>query len=55
VQDGPIIGVIFKCSQCDNYDLCEPCEKKDIHKEHTFLKINEAIKREKKEMTPLFK
>ena len=36
----PIKGPRFKCTQCDDYDLCYECEKKGIHKSHVFLKIN---------------
>ena len=36
----PILGCRYKCSVCDDYDLCEECEKK-LSKEHghPFLKI----------------
>lgn len=33
----PIVGIRYKCTQRDDYDLCEKCEAKDT--EHTFLKI----------------
>ncbi len=35
----PIVGVRYKCSACPNYDLCEACEAKGVHSEHTFVKI----------------
>jgi len=38
----PIRGIRFKCSVCANYDLCQKCEAKNIHPEHSFLKIREA-------------
>jgi Ig-like domain from next to BRCA1 gene/Zinc finger, ZZ type/PB1 domain len=37
-QDLPIIGVRFKCTVCDNYDLCEFCEMTAQHP-HPFLKL----------------
>lgn len=41
----PIVGVRYKCSVCPNYDLCEACEAKGVHKEHTFVKINSRAQR----------
>ena len=36
---GPIVGVRFHCTQCFNYDLCEECEKKDLHpQDHPLIK-----------------
>jgi hypothetical protein len=32
--DGSIIGNRYKCTTCPNYDLCEECKTKDVHKEH---------------------
>ena len=30
----PIFGIRFKCKSCPDYDLCENCLAKNIHKEH---------------------
>jgi hypothetical protein len=27
----PIVGARFECAVCDNYDLCEQCEKDGVH------------------------
>jgi hypothetical protein len=44
----PIVGVRFKCSICPDYDLCESCESKGIHKEtqHSFNRIEKRERRE---------
>jgi hypothetical protein len=41
-QQYPLIGIRYKCSDCPDYDLCEPCFNKDVHTEnsHAFLKIS---------------
>jgi len=36
----PICGMRYKCSVCEDYDLCSKCEEKDIHPaEHPLIKI----------------
>lgn len=37
--DGNVVGTRFKCLTCFDYDLCQTCEKKGIHKEHSFKRI----------------
>jgi hypothetical protein len=42
------IGNRYVCSECNNYNLCQKCEKslfeKEIHdREHTFIQIKEPI------------
>lgn len=42
----PIIGVRYKCANCNDYDLCEQCEKKasSIHNpSHVFIKLNTPL------------
>ena len=34
----PVMGVRYKCSVCNDFDLCEKCEAKSDHP-HPFLKI----------------
>lgn len=34
----PILGARFKCTICNNYNLCEACEEKEAHS-HLLLKI----------------
>ncbi len=33
---GPIFGNRYKCSDCEDYDLCWLCRKEGYHKEHKF-------------------
>ncbi|OMJ24477.1 EF-hand calcium-binding domain-containing protein 1 [Smittium culicis] len=35
----PVTGVRYKCTQCFDFDICEACEAKNVHKGHLFLKI----------------
>ena len=44
-----IIGVRYKCTQCENYNLCENCESKDCHDmNHILIKIKTPINDENK-------
>ena len=47
--ENPIIGFRYKCSVCDNYNLCEKCEEQnEISQTHThdFIKIRNEEKEE---------
>ena len=37
----PIVGIRYKCTVRDNYDLCEQCEKKLQENPHPMLKIRQ--------------
>lgn len=39
---GPIIGKRYKCLECQNYDLCENCESKNIHMHPMMRLISQA-------------
>lgn len=39
----PIVGVRYKCQQCEDFDLCEKCEGEGKHpSDHTLLKMKAA-------------
>jgi hypothetical protein len=39
-QQSPITGIRFKCRTCDDFDLCETCEAKNIHPaDHPLVKF----------------
>jgi hypothetical protein len=39
-HQNPLLGTRFKCSLCDNYDLCSECEDKRVHPaDHPLIKI----------------
>jgi len=38
-KTGPIHGPRYKCETCDDYDLCEDCNLKQIHKEHEMFQV----------------
>ncbi|XP_061173662.1 uncharacterized protein LOC133182833 [Saccostrea echinata] len=45
-SDCPIKGIRWKCSDCDDFDLCDPCYTIYKHaKSHSFLRIDAAISR----------
>ncbi|PVU88967.1 hypothetical protein BB561_005629 [Smittium simulii] len=49
----PVTGARYKCAQCSNYDLCEFCEAKNVHKHHVFIKIKIPAPSTLKDHTPV--
>lgn len=37
----PIKGLRFKCLDCPDFDLCEECYNKEIHKHHKMKRITQ--------------
>jgi len=39
VCDRDVVGTRYKCTVCDDYDLCENCKGSGIHPEHSMISI----------------
>ena len=47
-QEENIKGIRYKCSQCEDFNICNNCEKKNSHKpSHILIKIRKPLKEEK--------
>ncbi|VDK27928.1 unnamed protein product [Anisakis simplex] len=36
--DKEVVGIRYKCAVCDDYDLCEECERKGKHSQHSMIR-----------------
>lgn len=48
-ESDPIIGTRIHCEECEDYDLCERCYMKGLHKQHRMVKV---VNTNKKSITP---
>lgn len=40
----PVVGTRYKCTVCDNFDLCETCEQTDVHPvDHPLIKMRTSV------------
>jgi len=51
----PLVGIRYKCINCQNFNLCESCEESRAHlPQHLFVKIREPLPRENSWTLPNF-
>jgi len=42
----PIVGIRYKCANCDDFDVCSACEAKNVHNnDHVFIKLTQPVVR----------
>lgn len=41
--NGAVRGFRYKCVQCPDYDLCQTCEAKGLHKQHMMCRMSEPV------------
>lgn len=42
-QKAPIVGIRYKCQQCDDFDLCSFCFQQNHHNYHNFSAYRRPI------------
>ncbi|XP_018007797.1 uncharacterized protein LOC108665543 isoform X2 [Hyalella azteca] len=38
--DGPVVGFRYRCLTCPNTDLCQDCERDQLHAQHNMIRIS---------------
>ncbi|CAH2989527.1 unnamed protein product [Chilo suppressalis] len=41
--DNPVVGFRYKCTSCEDYDLCSKCESSGLHPEHCMVRVPSPV------------